>query len=393
VSPEYREIPVDLIRFSPFNTRGEVPAEELESLAETMKAEGINTVPIKVRPVEGEAEPDTPIYGLVYGERRLRALILAGLPLARCIVQEMTDAEVLMEQWVENEEHRDIPDYGKAQKLKQLLDALKVNQADLAAKLGKSQPWISVHFSMLRLEPFITRVIMWLLSEKQARAILAAPEDLIPAVCREVEAWMALKGALPSAEEIRGIVSLLRTEAALSVPEEHTCVASPGTTNCRICGRPLTAPESVAAGIGPVCAEGKPEISEASPQTIEELTLEERVFKELDDLHAKFGEPSQSWMRGRLYDVFHLYVPDADKLIAKYRARAAKAEAPPFKLVVQEDPEETPGKAIALCPLCGKPNLQPDLDQRIETLVRELQGKLPLGMVAIVEEALRRRMQ
>ena len=41
---EYREIPVDWIAFSPFNTRGEVSEEELQSLAETLKQSHGNDV-------------------------------------------------------------------------------------------------------------------------------------------------------------------------------------------------------------------------------------------------------------------------------------------------------------------------------------------------------------
>jgi hypothetical protein len=41
-----------------------------------------------------------------------------------------------------------------------MLDAFKMTQEDLAKKTGKSQPWISYHLSMLRLEEFITPVII-----------------------------------------------------------------------------------------------------------------------------------------------------------------------------------------------------------------------------------------
>jgi ParB-like chromosome segregation protein Spo0J len=48
----------------------------------------------------------------------------------------MSDAEVLLEQWAENEEREDLSDYGKALKLRQMLDALKISQRDLAQRLG-----------------------------------------------------------------------------------------------------------------------------------------------------------------------------------------------------------------------------------------------------------------
>lgn len=277
---EYREILVDQIKLSPFNTRGEVPEEEIKSFADTLRQSGGNDVPIKVRPILGE-QP----YEVVYGERRLKALKLAGIPTARCIVEEIDDTEVLMQQWMENEEHRDISDYAKALKLRQIMDATKMNQLELAKILGKAPPWVSQHLTMLKLEGKFTRVNLHHLFEKQARAILAAPPEVFEKLCDDIKEQYLNEKTLPSASEIErmafALVEQKLEEDAVKCDtckhqveggvcdleegvctyeqktEEHVCEPATGSTHCRICDRELTDPESVKAGIGPICAAGK----------------------------------------------------------------------------------------------------------------------------------------
>lgn len=88
----------DRIWSSPFQPRKEFPEEEMETLRESVRAQGIR-IPLLGRPKpkgkDGEVE-------LVAGERRWRCakvLKLAGVPM---IVQPLTDDEVLRIQRVEN---------------------------------------------------------------------------------------------------------------------------------------------------------------------------------------------------------------------------------------------------------------------------------------------------
>ena len=401
MSPEYKEIPVDQIIYSPFNTRGEVSDEEIAGLAETMKSG--NDVPIKVRP----RYPNGKLaYEVVYGERRVKALKKAGIATARALVEELSDEEVLMQQWNENEEHKDISDYAKALKLQQIMGAKNINQLELSKLIGKTPAWVSYALSMLKLPERLTRVNR-LLTEKQARVILAAPPEVAEKLIADINEQFRTEGTLPSSSQIEDMILDLTILKEQDDIKDHVCEPAEGSTECRICHRPLTAPESVAAGIGPVCAAGGSEVGSAVgnpptnlpttlPTETKPLTLEEKAFKLLDELHeAKhvevFGEPGRSFMVETLRYQLHIYLPDSDNLIAKYKARA-KAPidlSPPFKLI--EVKEEPTTKAIHLCPLCGKPNPQPDLDHHItafaELLVTE--GVLPIGLAEKVEQALR----
>jgi ParB family chromosome partitioning protein len=283
---QIQELPLELIRLSPYNTRGDILDEDLESLVQSIRETGL-VEPLKVRTLKDEIHF---AYELVSGERRLRALKILGVEYARCIVKDMTDMEVILEQWAENEERKDLSDYGKAKKLKQLLEATKLNQADLSAKLGKTQPWVSNHLRLLSLEKFISREIIQQLSEKQARAILSAPDEDIPVVCAAIERDYEEKKTLPSASDIADFIKDMQRDKEVlpetgpaqrsaqgsplsepgqqeKQPPDHEHVYDAGSTHCRICGRELTALKSVAAGIGPVCASGKPR---SSPETLED---------------------------------------------------------------------------------------------------------------------------
>jgi len=262
-----QELPVELIRLSPFNTRCEILDENLESLVQSIRETGL-VEPLKVRTVKDGAYIANE---LVSGERRLRALKILGVEYAACIVKDITDAEVLLEQWAENEEREDLSDYAKAHKFKQIMEATGKNQAEIAHILGKEQNWVSRHLAILKLDEIIPRGIIFQLSEKQARAILSAPEEDIPVVCAEVERYYEEEKTLPSAADIVDFIKGMhqtgpKERVELSSTQNHEHVYDAGSTHCRICSRELTAPESVAAGIGPICASGKPK---ASPETLE----------------------------------------------------------------------------------------------------------------------------
>jgi len=89
-------------------------------------------------------------------------------------------------------------------------------------------------------------------------------EDVIPQIV-ELTTFTDryIREMLPNEYKVRPGVGGAGTHkpVELSSTQDHEHVYDEGSTHCRICGRELTAPESVAAGIGPVCASGKPRSS------------------------------------------------------------------------------------------------------------------------------------
>jgi len=198
------EVQMTLIKPSPFNTRVKIDPEEIRSLAESIERSGL-VQPILVRP-RGD------VFEIVTGERRWRALKEAGIPFAEAVVREMSDDEVIMAQWDENEERVELTDYARALKLKQMLDLdVWKTQANLAKEIGKTKGWISQRLAMLRLKEPFTRVnamnLLYEMTEYQARAILSASEEDWEAIAGAIEDHVQQFGELPSAAEISCIIA------------------------------------------------------------------------------------------------------------------------------------------------------------------------------------------
>ena len=75
------------IQPSGFNPRKRFDEAALYELAESIKRQGV-LQPITVRPVDG-----TDRYGIVFGERRYRASVIAGRDEIPAIVTELSDEE------------------------------------------------------------------------------------------------------------------------------------------------------------------------------------------------------------------------------------------------------------------------------------------------------------
>jgi ParB/RepB/Spo0J family partition protein len=346
-----QELPIELIRLSPYNTRGDISDEDLESLVQSIRETGL-VEPLKVRTVLDGA------YELVSGERRLRAMKILGFENASCIVREMSDAEVLLEQWAENEERKGLSDYGKALKLKQIMDANKFNQVQLAEKIGKTPAWVSYYLAILKLKDKLNRFNLHLLSSKQVHAILSAPDEDIPVVCAEVERYYEEEKTLPRAVDIADFIKGMHP-VEIKVEEQspdHEHVYDEGSTRCRICNRELTAPESVAAGIGPICAQASP----SSPETMEDEfnviagrlgivnapeeprynASEEEIFAFLN--RFKYQKDVDGILLDNMISLFGLSASQALDWLEKWReARAKSNKLTPEEKVFLEEYERT----------------------------------------------------
>ena len=97
---EYRNLPLDALTESPNNPRKSFDEASLNELAESIKTQGI-LAPLVVRPVDHHFE-------IVAGARRYRAAQRAGLEIAPVRIVELTDAQALETNIVENLQRRDV---------------------------------------------------------------------------------------------------------------------------------------------------------------------------------------------------------------------------------------------------------------------------------------------
>jgi len=152
---------------NPRQPRDVFDQEEIDQLATSLLDVGM-LQPLVVRPLDADR------YELVAGERRLRAALVAGLPLVPAIVRNTEDADLLKEALVENIHRVQLNPLEEAAAYQQLLEDFGVTQEELASRLGRSRPTISNTIRLLSLPPGVQRrVAAGVLSAGHAKALLS----------------------------------------------------------------------------------------------------------------------------------------------------------------------------------------------------------------------------
>jgi len=137
-----QEIPLSLLTPSSTNPRQHFNEEDLKELAETIRKSGVYQA-ILARPREQGLE-------IVFGERRYRASLLAGKETIPALVREMSDAEVLEAQLVENLQRRDVHPMEEAEGYRRLLSLAEPTYTveQIAAKVGKTPAYITTRLKL-----------------------------------------------------------------------------------------------------------------------------------------------------------------------------------------------------------------------------------------------------
>ena len=149
-SPEYRDLPIEQLVESPTNPRKRYLQASLEELAQSFRSRGV-LEPLLVRPLEPER------FEIVAGSRRYRAARIAELQTLPVRVREMTDAEALEVQCIENLQREDIHPLEEAQGFRALLDLpdQQYTIARIGERAGKSAAYIA---GRLKLTELITDI-------------------------------------------------------------------------------------------------------------------------------------------------------------------------------------------------------------------------------------------
>src|SRR5258708_18767893 len=142
------EIPLDKISESKKNPRTQFDEKKLAELANDIKQHGV-LEPVLVRPLtNGKAGT----YELVFGSRRYRASKLAKRETIPATVRELTDAESLELQLVENVQRADTHELDEAQGYADLLTLQPSSTVEtIAAKVAKSPAYVNGRLQLLKL--------------------------------------------------------------------------------------------------------------------------------------------------------------------------------------------------------------------------------------------------
>lgn len=158
------------IRPNPYQPRTLFDEQEIESLASSLKKEGL-IQPVMVRPVAGG------FYELVAGERRWRAARKAGLDRIPAVIRAVDDKKMLELALIENLQRRDLNPMEKARAFRQLMQLNSWTQEQLADSMGLGRPTVANFLRLLDLPLEVQEAVSrGTISMGHARALLAAPQ-------------------------------------------------------------------------------------------------------------------------------------------------------------------------------------------------------------------------
>lgn len=154
---------------NPFQPRRNFSQEQLEGLAQSIRAHGI-LEPLIVRP---SPRQNGARYQLVIGERRWRAAQLAGLETVPVVVRRVSDREMVQMALVENLQREDLNPLEEAEAYRRLIDEFGMSQEEVARLLGRARPTVANTLRLLELEEPIQALVMeGRLSAGHAKALL-----------------------------------------------------------------------------------------------------------------------------------------------------------------------------------------------------------------------------
>jgi ParB family transcriptional regulator, chromosome partitioning protein len=190
-------IAVGRIAPGPFQPRRHFDALKLQELKRAIEAQGV-IEPLVVRPRPAAGADGMPHYELIAGERRLRAAREAGLATVPVIVRALDDRAALEMSLVENLSREDLNPIDEGRALRRLHSDFNLSHEEIAARVGKSRPYVSNAVRILELPaPILAMVESGRLSPGQVRPLLAieSAEAQIAAAQRIAEHGITARGA------------------------------------------------------------------------------------------------------------------------------------------------------------------------------------------------------
>jgi ParB family chromosome partitioning protein len=147
---EYRDLPLALLTESTTNPRRIFEENALKELAETIRTQGVLS-PLLVRPLNERS------FEIVFGARRFRAAQIAEIATIPVRIKNLTDAEVLEAQLIENLQRRDVHPMEEANGFRALLslEDPKYSIEQIAAKTGKGPAYIAARLKLTELTPLV----------------------------------------------------------------------------------------------------------------------------------------------------------------------------------------------------------------------------------------------
>lgn len=146
---DFRMIALTLIDPPPTNTRTIFKAQSLDELTTSIKQKGV-LQPILVREIEAPSSKQVR-FQIIAGERRFRASQRAKLREIPAHIKNMSDAEALDAQLVENLQRENIHPLDEADGMLRLKEEMQLEIADVAQRLAKDTRYVARRLSLTNL--------------------------------------------------------------------------------------------------------------------------------------------------------------------------------------------------------------------------------------------------
>jgi ParB family chromosome partitioning protein len=231
-------LPIDQVEEDPDQPREHFDETALEALTGSVRRKGV-LQPIVVRPANEGGR-----YRIRFGARRYRAARRAGLTEIKALIRagESSEADLLIEQVIENDQRADLTTAERAKTVARLLE-LGLSQADIARELDKPKDEVSM-LAMVRAMPPVLQALAATLGHRTLYELYGAwradaaqtevwlrgrdPEAVTQAEARSLAA--RLKGASPGGrtEKPRAPASAPEAPAAKADGEEAAASAGAG---------------------------------------------------------------------------------------------------------------------------------------------------------------------
>lgn len=160
------EIPLSELRPNPYQPRKTFDETSLQELADSIGTSGVfQPIIVRKSAVKG--------YEIIAGERRFRASKLAKKETIPAIIRDFDEESMMQVAVLENLQREDLNPLEEAEAYDMLMKNLKLTQAEVAERLGKSRPYIANYLRLLSLPKLVKEMVQDdRLSMGQARTLL-----------------------------------------------------------------------------------------------------------------------------------------------------------------------------------------------------------------------------
>lgn len=169
---EVQEVDIHRIIPNRYQPRRAYDDEGLKELSDSIKVKGV-IQPVILRKTEDGG------YELIAGERRLRAVKMAGLKTIPAIIKEATNNELIELALIENIQREDLNPIEEANAYERLIKEFKLTQEEVAKRVGKPRSSVTNYLRLLTLPKEIKGdLATGALTTGHAKAILALNKEI-----------------------------------------------------------------------------------------------------------------------------------------------------------------------------------------------------------------------